>query len=193
MAGDRALPSLPRSVVLGALGFGAASVAVFATVAFGERWMYRTLGHLGAYAAWTALFIVLGGAALAPLLAGPRRLLRSYLLFGGSFLAYAGTWVGAYFSLHGAAGEWVGSAVGSALMALVLAGGFKSWRTLPRVAPVLFASNALGYFLGGMPFYALKSPAGMLLWGVIYGLFLGAGLGASFHLAQVQRSRPSEA
>src|SRR3712207_8665090 len=39
--------------------FCAASLCVFATVAFAERWMYARLGLYGAYLAWTALFILL--------------------------------------------------------------------------------------------------------------------------------------
>lgn len=64
-------------------------MCVFATVTFAERWMYHQLGLFGAYLAWTLLFILLGGAALIPLVAGPRRVLSFYLLFGFAFFAYA--------------------------------------------------------------------------------------------------------
>ena len=56
--------SLTRSALLGGLGFGLASLLVFATVAFGERWMYTHLGLWGAYLAWTVLFIGLGGGEI---------------------------------------------------------------------------------------------------------------------------------
>src|SRR5215469_11378650 len=36
--------TLSRSVLLGTMGFFVASLIVFGTVAFGERWMYRSLG-----------------------------------------------------------------------------------------------------------------------------------------------------
>ena len=71
---DVALPSLVRSLLTGGLGFGLVSLCVFATVAFGERWMYEHLGLLGAYLAWTALFILLGGGVLGSLVVGRWRL-----------------------------------------------------------------------------------------------------------------------
>jgi len=45
------IPSLRRSLLIGGLGFAAVSLCVFATVAFGERWMYRNLTVIGAYVA----------------------------------------------------------------------------------------------------------------------------------------------
>ena len=72
-------PSLGRSIMIGSLGFLLASLCVFATVAFAEGWMYRSLGLSGAYVVWTVLFIFLGGALLSPLVIGPGR-------FGGSSL-----------------------------------------------------------------------------------------------------------
>src|SRR4029453_14478920 len=121
---SEAILSLSRSILIGAIGFCIVSLLVFATVAFGERWMYRTLGLSGAYLAWTALFIGLGGAVLGSLVIGRWRLPRFYLIFGLAFLAYAAGWVAAYFSLRNAAGEWVGSLVGSILMAVVFAAAF---------------------------------------------------------------------
>ena len=81
---DVALPSLVRSLLTGGLGFGLVSLCVFATVAFGERWMYEHLGLLGAYLAWTALFILLGGGVLGSLVVGRWRLPRFYLLWHSS-------------------------------------------------------------------------------------------------------------
>jgi hypothetical protein len=183
-ADTRPLPSLPHSLLLGGFNFGLASLLVFATVAFAERWMYQTLGLTGAYVAWTALFIFLGGGALNPLVLGPMRGIRFFLLFTLSFLAYAAGWTAAYFLLRGAAGEWLGSLLGSVVMAGALAIGFSVPRAVPRLAVVLFAANSLGYFLGSLVNNAVPRPTGMLLWGVLYGVFLGAGLGACLHLAQ---------
>src|SRR5262245_62761731 len=76
------IPSLSRSLLIGGFGFCFASLCVFATVAFAERWMYRNLGLSGAYIVWTALFILLGGALLSPLVIGPGRLGRFQVLFG---------------------------------------------------------------------------------------------------------------
>ena len=83
------VPSLWRCLLIGGLGFGLASLGVFATVAFGETWMYAHLGHVGAYVVWTGLFIVLGGAALRPLIVRRDRAARFFLLFGWAFFAYA--------------------------------------------------------------------------------------------------------
>jgi len=182
------VPAAPlgRSALKGALGFCLASLCVFATVAFAERWMYARLGLWGAYLAWTALFILLGGAALAPLAGGRWRGPKFFLLFGLAFFAYAVGWVGAYFALRGGAGEWVSSVAGSLLMGLVLAAGFGAWRAAPKLAGLLFVANSAGYFLGSALNDAVGGRAGMLLWGGVYGLCLGAGLGAALHLAQAR-------
>ena len=177
-------PALNRSLLIGALGFGLASLCVFATVAFAERWMYRQLGLLGAYLVWTALFILLGGGVLGSLVGGRWRLPKFYLLFGLAFFAYAVGWTAAYFVLRGALGEWVGSLVGSLLMGTVFALGFGLMRSALLLSALLFVTNSLGYFLGSALNDGVGGPTGMLLWGTAYGVFLGAGLGAVLHLAQ---------
>lgn len=181
-------PTLRRSLLTGALGFCVASLCVFATVAFAERWMYARLGLAGAYVAWTVLFILLGGGALGMLVVGRWRLPKFYALFGLAFFAYAAGWVGAYFTLRGAAGEWAGSLVGCVLMGSVFALGFGAARSTLKLSAVLFAAHAVGYFLGSALNDAVGARAGMLLWGGVYGLFLGAGLGAALHFAQARRA-----
>ena len=178
------IPPLTKSVLTGALGFGAVSLVVFATVAFAERWMYTNLGLWGAYLAWTILFIVLGGAAVGPVVVERWRLPKFYLLFAGAFFAYAIGWVGAYFVLRGAVGEWVGSLLGSILMALVFAAGFGVTRSLVKLSALLFVANSIGYFLGSALNDYFGGREGMLLWGAAYGLFLGAGMGAVLWFAQ---------
>src|SRR5687767_15984898 len=126
MSDNRSVPSLARSVVTGAIGFCLVSLVVFATVAFGEPWLYERFRVTGSYVVWTGLFILLGGAVLGSLVVGRWRLPKFYLLYGLAFFAYAAGWVAAYFTLRGAAGEWVGSVVGSVLMALVFALGFRT-------------------------------------------------------------------
>lgn len=176
--------TLRSSIVRGALGFGVVSLVVFATVAFGERWMYRTLTELGAYIVWTVLFIALGGAALGSLVSGRWRLPRFYLLFGFAFFLYAVAWVIAYFKSPGYAGEWAGSLLGSILMALVFAAGFRKISSTVKFSAILFIANSIGYFLGSALNNSFGGPTGMLLWGAAYGFFLGAGLGAVLHFAQ---------
>ena len=180
-------PPLGRSALRGAAGFAAASLLVFATVAFAERWMYARLGLWGAYLAWTALFVVAGGAALAPLAGGRWRGPKFFLLFGLAFFAYAVGWVGAYFALRGAAGEWAGALAGSLSMGVVLAAGFGAVRRAPLLSAALLASHTAGYFLGSALNDLLGGRAGMLTWGGLYGLCFGAGLGAALHLAQARR------
>jgi hypothetical protein len=180
---------LKTSLIRGALGFGLASLAVFATVAFAERWMYAHLGLYGAYAVWTLLFIALGNLALNPL-RGPSLSPRAFLaIFSLAFLFYAVGWITAYFALTGRTGEWAGSLAGSLLLGLTFCAGFRSLRSAPPICALLFIANSLGYFLGDALDRAIGGPVGMLLWGVAYGLFLGAGLGASLHLLQ-RRARP---
>jgi len=185
-----AVPSRRRSLLIGGLGFGLVSLCVFSTVAFAERWMYTHLGLFGAYLAWTALFILLGGGVLGSLVVNPRwRLPRFYLLFGLAFFAYAAGWVGAYFALRrGVAGEWVGSLAGSLLMGSVLAAGLGAARSSLKLSSGLFVANSVGYFLGSALNDSVGGRAGMLLWGTAYGLCLGAGLGAVLRFAQARRA-----
>jgi hypothetical protein len=185
----KTVPSLSRAVAVGAVGFSLASLCVFATVAFGERWLYTQAGVLGAYLVWTTLFILLGGAVFGSLVVGPvtkwGRLPKFYLLYGIAFFAYAVGWVGAYFTLKGKAGEWVGSVAGSVLMAFVFAVGFGAIRSIMKLSAILFIANSLGYFAGSALNDYFGGKGGMLLWGILYGLCLGAGIGAVLRLAQV--------
>lgn len=183
---SKTLPSLARSIAIGALGFGVASLCVFATVAFGERWMYTQLGLLGAYLVWTILFILLGGAVFGSLVVGRWRLPKFYLLYGSAFFAYAVGWIGAYFTLRNTAGEWIGSIAGSILMALVFALGFGAIRSLVKLSAILFVSNSVGYFVGSALNDYIGGQGGMLLWGIVYGLGLGAGMGAVIWFAQTE-------
>jgi hypothetical protein len=177
-----------KSIVIGAAGFGLASLCVFATVAFAERWMYRTLTPTGAYLAWIALFILLGGTALGWVVEGRWRLPWFYLLFAIAFFAYAVGWIGAYFTLHGSVGELVGSLVGSILMALAFTLAFDAVKSFVKVSLILFIANSSGYFLGSFFNNLLAGPGGMLLWGILFGLFLGAGLALVLDLCQTREA-----
>lgn len=185
---SKSVPSLRRSLVTGGIGFSAVSVCIFATVAFAERWMYSRLGVLGAYFIWTGLFIMLGGAVLGSLVVGRWRIPKFYLLYGLAFFAYAAGWVAAYFTLRGFAGELAGSILGSVLMALVFAAGFRSMGDTFKFSVLLILANSLGYFTGSALNNYVGGKVGMLLWGVIYGLCLGAGIGAALHFAQSRRT-----
>jgi hypothetical protein len=188
-SGDaRTAPLLKRSIITGAIGFCLVSLCVFATVAFAQNWMYKHLSVFGAYIVWIALFILLGGKALSPLVIGPRRPLRFYALFGTAFFVYGISWMESYFTLPNTMGEWIGSLAGSVSMALVFAAGFKALRSTLVLSAVLFVANSIGYF-GGLIFYSpLGEITGLLVWGAFYGLCLGAGLGAVIYIAQSQRA-----
>lgn len=151
--------------------------------------MYDTLGLAVSYLVWTLLFILSGGAVFNTLVVGSLRGLRFFLIFGLAFLAYAGGWIAAYFILRGAAGEWCGSLAGSVLMALILAAAFRVWHSTVFLSTLLFVANSLGYFLGSALNTSVGGRTGMMLWGVIYGLCLGAGIGAVLHHAQKVREQ----
>jgi hypothetical protein len=169
----------------GGVGFAVASLCVFATVAFAEHWMYSNLSELGAYLVWTILFIGLGGAMLGSLVVKRWELPRFYILFGAAFFAYAVGWMAAYFTLRGTAGEWLGSLIGSLMMAIVFSAGFKRSDSILKFVLILFVANSVGYFIGSVLNNIVTGRPGMLLWGIAYGLFLGAGIGAVLQLAQV--------
>ena len=177
--------NLSRAVIRGGIGFCLVSLVVFATVAYGERWTYARLGESGAYMVWTLTFIVLGGFVLGSVVEG--RLTRFYLLWGIAFFGYAGGWVCAYFIDRGVLGELVGSLLGSVLMTIVFALGFGAPRSILKLSLLLFIANSAGYFLGSAVNDYVGGRPGMLLWGLIYGLFLGAGISAELYL--LQRSR----
>jgi hypothetical protein len=185
---NQANTSSTRSIAIGAIGFCLVSLLVFATVAFAETWMYKSLGLTGSYLAWTILFIVLGGAVLRTLILDPQQRKCFYLTFALAFLAYAIGWILCYFVLKGTLGEWIGSLAGSFLMAFVLATRFGVTKKLLVWSAILFVANSLGYFIGSEINGVLGGRLGMLLWGAIYGLFLGAGLGLFLHLTQAKLS-----
>jgi len=181
------VPSLSRSIAIGAIGFCVVSLCVFATVAFGESLLYRTVGALGAYLIWILLFVVLSGVVFDSLVVVRGRL-PFYLLWAVAFFAYAAAWMLAYFTLGRTLGEFLGSLLGSVLMAVVLAAGFGALKSTLKVSAVIFVANALGYFIGAAVFDAYTNETGMLLFGLAYGLFFGAGIGAALHMVQHERS-----
>ena len=187
----KTVPSLARSITTGAIGFGVVSLCVFATVAFGEEWMYRTLGSFGAYVTWALLFVVLSGVVFESLVVVRGRLPSFYLLWAIAFFAYALAWMGAYFTLGRTTGEFLGSLVGSVLMAVVLAAGFGARGATWKISLVLFVANDIGYFLGSGLFDANPTSTGMLLFGAVYGVFFGAGIGAALRMVQLASNEPA--
>jgi hypothetical protein len=140
-----------------------------------------------ALVAWIALFILLGGSALGPLVTGRWRLPRFYLLFGAAFFAYGLGWFTAYVLSPGLVGESLGLLAGSLLMGLVLALGFRVMRRTLTLSLIILVANVIGYFCGSSLNNALHGRTGMLVWGLVYGICFGAGLGATLYLAQGER------
>jgi len=96
-------------------------------------------------------------------------------------------WIVGWMVLHGHPGSVVGLLAGTAVMGWMLATAFEAREELLKVIAALFALNALGYFVGGPIESALirhHPLTAKLLWGVTYGMGLGAGLGVAFHLCQ---------
>ena len=93
--------------------------------------------------------------------------------------------------LRGDAGSIAGLLGGTAVMGAILAFAFDAPRAMGKSIAVLFFLNTLGYYAGGWFEGKLAIDhrlAGMLLWGICYGIGLGAGLGVAFHLCQ-ERAR----
>ncbi len=174
---------MDKKIFVGGFRFCLASLIVFATVAFAERWMYVNLGLYGAYLVWTIMFIGLGGAALKPLTGESISTKRFYAVFSIGFFLYAAGWMAVYFVMRDGLGEWVASLLSSTMLGLTFAVGLKEWPQALRFCLILFITNSVGYFLGDALNDALGGKTGMLLWGASYGIFLGAGFGGIFYLS----------
>ena len=85
-------------------------------------------------------------------------------------------------------GMVVGLMLGTAAMGIVFGASFKAYKQIIPVILLLYACNALGYFVGdyfernlrGKNIHTLMT----LIWAVSYGAGFGAGLGCSFYLLQ---------
>jgi hypothetical protein len=181
----------PAAMLAGAWRFALVSVAAFSVWAFAGGWLTHNVGEGGLYAACALAFVALAGVLLAPLVQGPRRMLRCHLVFVPAFVAHAVAWSACWFLWPSWVGEWSGAALGSALFVTVAAWRFSVWRGAPLAIAVFFAAHALGYFAGGQAMHALAHDgqvrAGMLAWGACYGLGFGAGIGWVFQRLQLPR------
>lgn len=190
------------STLRGALGFAVVSVAAFSVWAFAGGWFRNHGGEGALYAAIAAVFALLSGLLLHPLVPGPRALARFYGVFTPAFLAYSIVWSGFWFWLKSGPGEWLGAAAGSGVFVAVAAWRLGQTRGFWTATTVFFVLHTAGYFAGGQSMDWLvgvaKSAAtpgdrsrwlalAKLSWGVFYGLGFGAALG--FALATL---RPSQ-
>jgi hypothetical protein len=175
--------SLLATTTRAALGFAIVSTAAFATWAFGDAWFARHGGEAVMYAACCAVFILLAGLILRPLLRWPGTIWRFYAFFIPAFLAYTAAWCAGWWLLGAGMGEWLGSLVGCGAFAFVMAAFLRGWRRLLPAALLLFGLHSAGYFAGGyICAISLHSTAGELTWGLLYGLGFGAGIGGAFGL-----------
>ena len=144
------------------------------------------------YAACALVFIGLSGPLLHRLILGSGSLVRFYKLFSVAFAAYSVGWIAGWMAIRGHVGSLAGLLAGTLIMGWILTTAFDARRELLKVVAALFALNSLGYFLGGVIEGALirrHALTAMLLWGVCYGLGLGAGLGLAFHFCQSEARR----
>lgn len=196
--------TLDTSILVGALGFGGVSTAVFLVWAMAGGALGRALGEGGFYAVCALLFVSLSGWVLEGLLIERHRLAAFYGLFTGAFGLYALGWCAAWFTLvrplNPTGAGWVGALAGTAAMAGVLCWSFGARGRFFAVFTVLFACNASGYFLGDYFYAFLKTQRAVellgeidpatratlakLLWGAAYGLGFGAGIGFALHVCQ---------
>ncbi len=156
---------------------------------------------MGFYAPCAVVFFALSGAVPHRLIIGPGSLWRFYALFAVAFTVYSVGWMIGWMTLRGNIGSLAGLLLGTVGMGWVLVRAFDSHSELLKVIAALFVLNSLGYFVGGwiegyvaamsgvrlLGFAVTKQNrvrAAMLLWGMCYGLGLGAGLGLAFYCCQ---------
>ena len=182
-------PTLAASVVRGMAGFTLVSVAGFIPWAVFGKVFHRAGGEVGLYVVCALVFIGLAAPLLHRLILGSGSLLRFYQVFTPAFAAYSVAWIAGWMLLRGHLGSMVGLLAGTAVMGAMLVAAFDAWNQAVKVIVTLFTLNAAGYFVGGVVEEALlqyHKVAAMLMWGVLYGLGFGAGLGVAFHLCQSQ-------
>lgn len=190
----------------GIVGFTVLSIAGFAPRAFLGKWLYAHIGEGGLYGVCALVYIGLSGLLLHKLIIGPGSLSRFYKLFGIVFAANSVLWTAGWMVLHGLnehLGSVAGLLAGTAAMGWLLARAFDAKETTLNVIVALFVLNTIGYFIGGWLKVAVigmeqlslfgvvisKSTQGTfarLLWGVCYGIGLGAGLGLAFYMCQAR-------
>ena len=170
----------------GAIGFTAVSVAGFLPWPIIDHW-FPSLREMHLYIACTVTFIALSGPCLHGLIIGPGSLSRFYKLFTLAFIPYVVAWVLLWVSLRDERGVVAGFLGGTAAMGGVFSTAFQAHRALPSVIAALFIPNLLGYYAGRLieGKLIIDHPlVAILLWAICYGIGLGAGLGAAFHLCQ---------
>ena len=174
-------------MVRGGLGFAVVSTAAFGVWVFGGKWFSHHGGEAAMYAGCCLVFLLLAGVLLHPLLQGQKTVSRFYKIFIPAFIVYAVAWCAGWFLMGAGNGEWVASLAGSVAFTVIMAAMLNGWRALPLSALVMFLGHSAGYFAGEKVCYtSLHSANSELMWGALYGLGFGLGIGHAF--AAMQRS-----
>jgi hypothetical protein len=180
-------PSFGASLVRGMIGFTVVSVAGFVPWAVFGKAFRQFGGEIAMYVVCAVVFIGLASPLLHRLIIGPGSVSRFYKVFAPSFAVYSLAWIAGWMVVKGHAGSVVGLLAGTALMGCVFAAAFDAWDQVVKVVVALFVLNAAGYFIGGVVEAALITRHALgakLMWGVLYGVGLGAGLGLAFYFCQ---------
>ena len=193
-------------MIRGSIGFGLVGLAAFSVWAFGGKWFENHLGEAGLYGACALVFIALSGLLLHPLLGRSRSLLHFYGIFIPAFLVYAIIWCTAWFVLRFGAGEWLGSLLGTAGFVGILSWRLHNSRGFIQTSLIVFVLHSAGYFLGGQIMHWLLGAAGSgllsglsrptllivakFMWGLVYGVGFGAGIGYALHAIQKKKAPP---
>jgi len=161
--------------ILPSLGFTLVAIASFSVWAFGAKWLPSTSLL---YASCAFIFLVFGGLALLPYSGDAETKPRWKILwlFPLSFLVYSILWCAGWFAFKSNFGQIMGSACGILGMTFVLKSGLTFCRTTIETSLIVFGIYTVGYYLGEQAYFAIGGIWGKLLWGVGFGLGMGAGL-----------------
>lgn len=183
------IPSLAFSIVYGAIGLSLVSVAAYSI------WALGLLRGGAMWAAVAGVYLLLSGIVLSRLVIGPGAAGRFAGLFAVAFFAYAAAYCAFWFGLKGKhyADLW-GSAVGLALVTLLIMRAFGRRDGFWLLFLGLFALHSAGYYAGGAIYPQFRGSTGRFLYGACHGLGFGAGLGFLLFHAQAgikARLRPA--
>jgi len=175
---------LGQSLVLGAGGFCVVSVLVIAVAVFADNSLRNFFGPTGSYVVYDLMILLMAGPVFRRLIIEPHSAFRAYVLFAAAFFLYHVTWATAFRPFQNLLGEWLGSLAGGIGLGLGLATVFDAPKQALRSILILCVGSAAGYFGGRLLRQYFPGIAGALVWGAVYGLGMGTGLGYALHACQ---------
>jgi len=176
--------TLTQSLGLGAGGFCVVSVLVITVAAFADNTLRNYLGRTGAYLVYDLMIVLMAGAVFRRLIIAPHPAFRAYVLFTAAFFLYYVTWATAFHPFQNLLAEWLGSLAGGIGLGLVFATVFDAPKQALRAILILCVGSAAGYFGGRFLRQYFPGIAGALVWGAVYGLGMGTGLGYALYACQ---------